>query len=96
MLHFVDGLRIIKDDLFTVPPLFEAIQGMSGTSWEEMYRVFNMGHRMEFYVPEEATAELIAISHSFNVQAQVIGRVEAAPNKEVVLTSPAGQFTYTS
>ena len=96
VLHFVDGLRIIKDDLFTVPPLFEAIQGMSGTSWEEMYRVFNMGHRMEFYVPEEATAELIAISHSFNVQAQVIGRVEAAPNKEVVLTSPAGQFTYTS
>ena len=95
VLHFVDRLRIIKDNLFPVPPLFEAIQRMSGTTPEEMYRVFNMGHRLEFYVPEAAAAELIAISRSFNVEAQVIGRVEDAPNKEVILTSPAGQFTYT-
>ena len=96
VLHFVEGLRIIKDNLFPVPPLFEAIQRMSGTSPEEMYRVFNMGHRMEFYVPEEAAAELLAVARSFKIDAQIIGRVEAAPNKEVVLTSPAGQFTYTS
>jgi len=96
VLHFVDGLRIIKNNLFPVPPLFKAIQRMSGTSPEEMYRVFNMGHRMEFYVPEEAAAELLAVARSFKIDAQIIGRVEAAPNKEVVLTSPAGQFTYTS
>ena len=94
VLHFVEGLRIIKDDLFPTPPLFAAIQRMSGTDWKEMYKVFNMGHRMEFYVPGARAAEIIAIAKSFNIDARVIGRVEAAPTKEVVLTSQHGTFTY--
>lgn len=94
VLHFVDSLRIIKDDLLRVPPLFEAIQGMSGTSWQEMYKVFNMGHRLEFYVPAARAQEIIAISKSFGIDARIIGRVEAAPTKEVILTSPQGTFIY--
>ncbi len=94
VLHFVEGLRVIKDDLLPIPPLFNAIQRMSGTDWKEMYKVFNMGHRLEFYVPAELAAEIIAISTSFGIAAKVIGRVEAAPSKEVVLTSPHGTFTY--
>lgn len=94
VLHFVNDLRIIKDDLFPTPPLFEAIQRMSGTSWQEMYKVFNMGHRMEFYVPQECAEEIMAISRSFGIDARVVGRVEKAPSKEVVLTSPNGTFTY--
>ncbi|MBX2980435.1 MAG: phosphoribosylformylglycinamidine cyclo-ligase [Flavobacteriales bacterium] len=94
VLHFVNDLRIIKDDLFPIPPLFEAIQRMSGTSWQEMYKVFNMGHRMEFYVPQECAEEIMAISRSFGIDARVVGRVEKAPSKEVVLTSPNGTFTY--
>ena len=94
VLHFVNDLRIIKDDLFPIPPLFEAIQRMSGTSWQEMYKVFNMGHRMEFYVPQECAEEIMAISRSFGIDARVVGRVEKAPAKEVVLTSPNGTFTY--
>ncbi|MBK8226019.1 MAG: phosphoribosylformylglycinamidine cyclo-ligase [Flavobacteriales bacterium] len=94
VLHFVEGLRIIKDDLFSTPPLFAAIQGMSGTSWQEMYKVFNMGHRLEFYVQPARAEEIIAISKSFGIAAKVIGRVEAAPTKEVVLTSAHGRFTY--
>lgn len=96
VLHFVDGLRIIKDNLLPVPPLFAAIQRMSGTPWKEMYKVFNMGHRLEFYVPEARAQEIIAISASFSIEAQVIGRVEAASAKEVVLTAPAGTFTYSA
>ncbi|MEZ4756412.1 MAG: AIR synthase-related protein [Flavobacteriales bacterium] len=94
VLHFVEGLRIIKDDLLPIPPLFTAIQGMSGTDWKEMYKVFNMGHRLEIYLPAAHAAEVIAIANSFGIAAQVIGRVEAAPAKEVVLTSPHGTFTY--
>lgn len=101
VLHFVEGLRIIKDDLLPVPPLFEAIQRMSGTDWKEMYKVFNMGHRLEFYVPATCARDVIAISKSFGIEAKVIGRVEAlptgqagAPTKEVVLTSPHGTYTY--
>lgn len=94
VLHFVEGLRIIKDDLFPVPPLFAAIQRMSGTSWQEMYKVFNMGHRMELYVPPHRAADIIAISTSFGIDAKVIGRVEAAPVKEVVIQSVNGTFTY--
>ena len=101
VLHFVEGLRILKDDLLPVPPLFTAIQRMSGTDWKEMYKVFNMGHRLELYVPQDRAAEIIAISHSFGIDAKVIGRVEAMPvrssgagTKEVVLTSPHGTFTY--
>ncbi|HQW87487.1 MAG TPA: AIR synthase-related protein, partial [Flavobacteriales bacterium] len=95
VLHFVEGLRIIKDDLFPTPPLFATIQRMSGTAWPEMYKVFNMGHRLEVYVPAARAQEIIAIATSFGVEAKVIGRVEAAPAKEVVLTSPHGTFTYT-
>ena len=94
VLHFVDGLRIIKDELFPTPPLFATIQRMSGTGWEEMYKVFNMGHRLEFYLSEARAAEVIAISNSFNIPAKIIGRVEAAPMKQVVLTSAHGTFTY--
>jgi phosphoribosylformylglycinamidine cyclo-ligase len=94
VLHFVDALRVIKDDLFPIPPLFQAIQRMSGTDPKEMYRVFNMGHRLEFYVPEARAVEIIAISKAFAIDAHVIGRVEAAPEKEVVLTGPHGTFTY--
>ncbi|MGV3637024.1 MAG: AIR synthase related protein [Flavobacteriales bacterium] len=94
VLHFVESLRIIKDDLLPIPPLFDAIQRMSGTDWKEMYKVFNMGHRMEFYVPSSRAQEVIAISRSFGIAAKVIGRVEVAPAKEVVLSSPHGTFTY--
>ncbi|HRH37570.1 MAG TPA: AIR synthase-related protein, partial [Flavobacteriales bacterium] len=94
VLHFVEGLRIIKDDLFATPPLFAAIAQMSGTDWKEMYKVFNMGHRLEFYVAAAQAQEIIDISKSFNIEAKVIGRVEAGSTKEVVLTSPNGTFIY--
>lgn len=94
VLHFIENLRVIKDNLFPVPPLFRTIQEESGTSWEEMYKVFNMGHRMELYVPAEIAAELVAISESFGVEARIVGRVEEAPAKEVVLRTPYGEFVY--
>jgi len=94
VLHFVEGLRIIKDDLFPTPPLFLAIQRMSGTDWQEMYKVFNMGHRMELYVPAARAAEICAISASFGVEARIVGRVEAAERKQVVIRSAHGEFTY--
>lgn len=95
VLHFVEGLRIIKDNLFPTPPLFAAIQRMSGTGWKEMYKVFNMGHRLEIYVPPARAKEIIAISESFGIAARIIGRVEAAAVKEVLLTGEHGTFTYT-
>ncbi|MCR8557168.1 phosphoribosylformylglycinamidine cyclo-ligase [Mucilaginibacter sp. BJC16-A38] len=94
VLHFIDNLHIIKDNLFPVPPLFNLIQQESKTSWQEMYKVFNMGHRMELYVPEAIAAELIAISKSFGVDAQIIGRVEAAEQKQVTIRSEFGEFVY--
>ncbi|PTQ95061.1 phosphoribosylformylglycinamidine cyclo-ligase [Mucilaginibacter yixingensis] len=94
VLHFVEGLHIIKDNLFPVPPLFDLIQKESGTSWQEMYKVFNMGHRMELYVPQEIAADLIAISESFGVAAQIVGRVEAAGHKQVTIRSEFGEFIY--
>lgn len=94
VLHFVEGLRVIKDDLFPIPALFKAIQRMSSTDWQEMYKVFNMGHRLEFYVPQVRAEEIIAIARSFSIDARIIGRVEAAPVKEVVITSPYGIFNY--
>src|SRR5699024_1198269 len=78
ILHFIDKLHVIKDNMFSVPPLFKMIQQESGTDWKEMYQVFNMGHRMELYVPEEIAEEIIAVSQSFDVDAQIVGRVEAA------------------
>lgn len=94
VLHFIDNLHIIKDNLFPVPPLFKLIQEQSDTTWEEMYKVFNMGHRMEFYVPEEIAQEIIAISRSFNIDAQIVGRVEAAEKKQVTIRSEFGEFVY--
>lgn len=94
VLHFIDNLHIIKDNLFPTPPLFKLIQSESQTSWEEMYKVFNMGHRMELYVPQEVADELISISKSFNVDAKVIGRVEAYSGKKVTIESEYGKFEY--
>ncbi len=94
ILHFIDNLHIIKDNLLEIPPLFKLIQDQSGTDWKEMYKVFNMGHRMEFYVPEKIAQSIIAISGEFNVDAQIIGRVEAADKKQVTIKSPYGEFVY--
>jgi len=94
VLHFIDDLHIIKDNLFPVPPLFKLIQEESKTSWHEMYKVFNMGHRMELYVPEEIADDLISISKSFNVDAQVIGHVEKGDKKQVTIKSEFGEFVY--
>jgi phosphoribosylformylglycinamidine cyclo-ligase len=94
ILHFIDNLRIVKDNFLSTPPLFRMIQEESGTSWEEMYKVFNMGHRLEVYVDEESADEIIEISKSFNVDAQVIGRVEASEKKEVIVQSEFGVFQY--
>jgi phosphoribosylformylglycinamidine cyclo-ligase len=94
ILHFIDNLHIIKDNLFPVPPLFQLIQSQSNTDWKEMYQVFNCGHRMELYVPESIAAELIAISESFGVAAQIVGRVEASASKKLTIQSPYGTFEY--
>ena len=96
VLHFVKNLHIIKDNLFPIPPLFLMIQEESGTSWEEMYKVFNMGHRMEIYVPFEIASDLIAISESFGIAAQVIGKVESFDGKQVSIKSEKGEFRYNS
>ncbi len=94
VLHFVDKVHVIKDNLFPIPPLFELIQKESNTDWKEMYKVFNMGHRMELYVPEEIAADIIQISESFGVPAQIIGRVEEAAQKQVTIRDPYGEFIY--
>lgn len=94
ILHFVDNLHIIKDNMFSVPPLFKLIQEQSGTDWKEMYQVFNCGHRMELYVDEQVAEEIIAISKSFDVDAQVIGRVEPSENKKLTIQSAYGKFEY--
>ena len=94
VLHFIDDLRVVKDDLFPVPPLFMAIQRMSRTDWSEMYRVFNMGHRLELYVPEELAEEITDIAASFGVEGRVIGHVERMEGREVVLRTPNGEFNY--
>ena len=96
VLHFVNNLHIIKDNLFPIPPLFLMIQEESGTSWEEMYKVFNMGHRMEIYVPFEIASDLIAISESFGIAAQVIGKVDSFDGKQVSIKSEKGEFRYNS
>ena len=94
ILHFVENLHIIKDDMFAIPPLFKLIQEESNTAWEEMYKVFNMGHRMEIYLPEEFANDIIKISESFNVSAKIIGRVEASESKRLTITSEFGEFKY--
>lgn len=94
ILHFIDNLHIIKDNLFETPPLFKMIQEESGTSWKEMYEVFNMGHRMELYVAPELASEIIAISESFNVPAQIVGSVKASSKKELTISSFHGTYQY--
>jgi phosphoribosylformylglycinamidine cyclo-ligase len=95
VLHFInDDVHVIKDNLFPVPPLFRLIQEQSGTSWEEMYKVFNMGHRMELYVPEVIASDIIEISKSFNIDAQIVGRVETGTQKQVTIQSGKGTFQY--
>lgn len=95
VLHFVDNLHIIKDNMFDVPVLFKTIQEESKSDWSEMYKVFNMGHRMEIYLPQEYAQEVIDISKSFNVDAKIIGRVEACDNAQVTIKSEFGTFNYT-
>jgi len=94
VLHFVEDVHVIKDNLFPIPPLFDLIQKQSNTAWEEMYKVFNMGHRMELYVPQEIAEDIINISESFGIAAQIIGRVEEATSKKVTIRSPHGEFIY--
>lgn len=95
VLHFINNdVHVIKDNLFPIPPLFKLIQEQSGTDWKEMYKVFNMGHRMEIYAPATIAEDIIAISKSFNIDAQVIGRVEKGEQKQVTLTSEKGTFVY--
>lgn len=94
ILHFIDKLKIIKNNMFAVPPLFKMIQEESGTSWQEMYKVFNMGHRMEIYLSPEHANRVIEISKSFGIDAQVIGHVEASTTRELVIESEFGHFRY--
>lgn len=94
VLHFVDEVHVIKDNLFPVPPLFKLIQQESGTSWQEMYKVFNMGHRMELYVPETLAKQIIETAAQFSIAAQVVGRVEASATKKLTIRSEFGEFVY--
>jgi phosphoribosylformylglycinamidine cyclo-ligase len=94
VLHFIDGLHVIKDNLFPVNPLFSMIQSESGTSWREMYTVFNMGHRMELYVEESSVREILEIVQPFGIEARVVGRCEASPEKQLTLRTPQGDFRY--
>ncbi|MEZ4856355.1 MAG: AIR synthase-related protein [Gelidibacter sp.] len=94
ILHFIDNLHIVKDNLFPIPPLFKLIQEQSKTNWKEMYQVFNCGHRMELYVPSAIAEDLISISKSFHVDAQIVGRVEASEEKKLTIKSEFGEFKY--
>ena len=95
VLHFVgDNCRVIKDNLFPVPPLFKTIKEQSDTDWSEMYKVFNMGHRLEVYLSPEHAEEVIAISKSFNIDAQIVGRIEESDKKELIIKSEFGEFRY--
>lgn len=94
ILHFVDDLQIVKDNMFDLPPLFKMIHEQSGTDWKEMYKVFNMGHRMEIYVPQAIAESIISISKSFNVDAKIVGRVEAQGEKKLTIKSEFGEFVY--
>lgn len=94
VMNFVENKRVVKDNLFPIPPLFRTIQEQSGTDWQEMYKVFNMGHRMEIYVAPEDAQQVINIARSFQVEAQVVGRVEDAPCNELIIESETGRYTY--
>jgi phosphoribosylformylglycinamidine cyclo-ligase len=94
ILHFIEDVHVIKNNLFEVPPLFKMIQEQSNTDWKEMYQVFNCGHRMELYVPREIADDIISISKSFNVDAQIVGKVASASKKKLTIKSPYGEFIY--
>ena len=94
VLHFIDKLHVVKDNLFPVPPLFSMIQEQSGTPWEEMYQVFNMGHRMELYVPEGIAGEIIDISASFGIEARVVGHVAESDARKLTISTDSGDFHY--
>ena len=94
ILHFIDALHVIKDNLFNCPPLFELIQKESATSWKEMFEVFNMGHRMEIYLPVDKSAQVINIANSFDIDAKIVGRVEKSPKKKLTIKSSKGIFEY--
>lgn len=94
VLNFIDNMHVIKDNLFDTPPLFEMIRAQSGTDWKEMYKVFNMGHRMELYVPETIATSIIEISKSFGIDARTVGRVESSENKKLTIRSEYGEFEY--
>ncbi len=94
ILHFIENLHVVKNNMFPVPPLFKLIHQESGTDWKEMYQVFNMGHRMELYVNEAVAQDIISISKSFDVDAQIVGRVEASDDKKLTIQSEFGEFHY--
>jgi phosphoribosylformylglycinamidine cyclo-ligase len=94
ILHFIDNLHIVKNNMFPIPPLFKLIQEQSKTDWREMYQVFNCGHRMELYVSPNIAEDIISISKSFNVDAQIIGRVETSNSKKLTIKSQFGVFNY--
>ena len=97
VMNFVENMHIVKDNLFPVPPLFRLIQEQSGTPWEEMYKVFNMGHRMEIYIDEELAEEIIAISKSFNIDARIVGRCynnDEGEGNKLTIISEFGKFIY--
>ena len=95
VMHFIgNNCRVVKDNMFPVPPLFKTIKEQSGTAWDEMYKVFNMGHRLEVYLSPEHAEEVIAISQSFNIDAQIVGRIEESDKKELIIKSEFGEFIY--
>jgi len=94
VLHFVDNVHVIKDNMFPVPPLFSIIQVQSGTDWKQMYKVFNMGHRFEIYTQPEIAEEIIEISKSFNIVAQIVGRVKGFEEKKLTIKTDKGTFEY--
>lgn len=94
VMHFIENLRVVKNNLFPIPPLFKIIQEQSNTDWKEMYKVFNMGHRLEIYIPTQYAQEVIAISQSFNIDAQIIGFVENATKNQLIIKSEKGKFIY--
>ncbi len=94
ILHFIDALKVVKNNLFPIPPLFELIQKESGTDWREMYKVFNMGHRLEIYLPEQYAQQIISIAKEFNIDAQIVGYCESSEKPELLIESPYGTFYY--
>lgn len=94
ILHFIDALKVVKNNLFPIPPLFELIQKESGTDWSEMYKVFNMGHRLEIYLPQQYAQQIISIAKEFNIDAQIVGYCETSAKPELFIESPYGKFHY--